>query len=332
MSEIGGDEGLIKLPYAPESNPCFISSEQTIRSNTVVQGITRDKSWIKVPDSTGLSIFRVKNRVNVAFLDFSADGNAANQTAGQIINISNTDGIWIDNIMVKNPYSGYLLIDTGSKNINIGTIENIGGGEGASSRGLALSNTSDVQIGRVISREYTGAVVNVSDSADVSIGQILASRDYATLGWTSGKAALRLTNESINVTCDSLMSDGFSRGLFVLTGSKEVSVSKVQIKNCETQGIFVEGDNLSAPEPTGSATVVVSGGIILNTDIGGGGQPAVLLSSTSKCKISNLHIQGDINEITVGATITSNNNIITSNTVTGAINTVGSNTISSNIS
>lgn len=326
ISEVGGGNGDIILPYAPEDNPCLISSELTIRSNVTIKGISTVNSWLKVANSSPISMFRVRNRNDVAFLDFSIDGNGENQTAGNGINISGSERVEVDGVFVKNIYNTPMIIDGGSSFVTIGKFSFEGGGQGET-RGLSLSAVSHVSIGQVNIKDYFGGGVNVSGSSNINIGQVCAVRDFSTT-WTTGKGALRFSNESENCTVGSLVCDGWSRGLFILTGSKDISISSVGISNCEGLGFWVEGDNGTA-EPKGAGNVTLSSGFIKNTGLGGGAETAsVYLSDTSGNVVTGVTVDGDIVEINVNAV--SDKNIITNSRALGSITTVGVNTVAAN--
>jgi hypothetical protein len=327
ITEISSNGGTILLPYASESNPCEISTELTIRDNVTVRSESgsRVNCWIKVPDSTGLSIFRVNNRSNVVFKDFSIDNNGTNQTSGQTINITNTDNILIDNVMVKDAVSAVVLIDTGCSNVHIGRIFSIGGGSDAS-RGVSINESTDINIDSVDMQGYTGSGINISDCKRVRVGGFRGYRDYATLGWTYGKGAIRITNNCEDVSIGTVVADGWSRGIFVLTGSKDVSISPFFITNCETLGVWIEGDDGS--DKTGTENVTIAGGVISNTGLGAGLGYSVYLSGTQNNIVTGVTCDGDIVEESVNSP--SDKNIITSCRVRGSITTVGASTINSN--
>lgn len=327
ITEIGSNGGTILLPYASESSPCEISTELTIRDNVTVKSESgsRVNCWIKVPNSTGLSIFRVNNRSNVTFKAFSIDNNGTNQTSGQTINMTNTDNIFIDNVMVKDAVSAVVLIDTGCSNVHIGRIFSIGGGSGAS-RGVSINESTDINIDSVDMQGYTGSGINISDCKRVRVGGFRGYRDYATLGWTSGKGAIRLTNNCEDVSIGPVVADGWSRGIFILTGSKDVAISPFFITNCETLGVWIEGDDGS--DKTGTENVTIAGGVISNTGLGAGLGYSVYLSGTQNNIVTGVTCGGDIVEESVNSP--ADKNIITSCRVRGSITTVGANTINAN--
>lgn len=319
ISEIGNDGGTMVLPFALEDNPALISSELTIRANVTVIGISKSSSWIKTPDGVDLAIFKCTNTSGITFKSFSHDMNLRSVlTSGITINVENGSDMYFDDIHVKDMVAAPINLFGGSNDITIGIITMSGGGF-PDSRGLSLSDCSNVSIGQVKALNIITAVVNVSNSTNVTIGSIIGQRD--TTGgtvWTSGKAVFRCTNNSSNVTVGTVLADGWSRGIFILTGSTDISVSSVGIDNCEDFGIWVEGDN--GVDNPGAGNFTVSSGFIKNT-----GDESVRLSDTEGNVISALTVDGDINELNVNAT--SDKNMISTNRVLGAVNTVGAATV-----
>ena len=202
----------------------------------------------------------------------------------------------------------------------------VGGGEGANSRGLSINESDDVTIESVDITNYTGSGINISGCNRVNIGQFRGYRDYINLGWTSGKSAIRLTNQSKNVSVGTVVSDGWSRGVFILTGSENASISSVMINNCESQGVWVEGDD--GGSQTGSGSGTISSGYISNTGLGGSTGYSVYLTATESNIISGIVCDNDIVEENINSN--ADKNIITSNRTLGSITKVGPNTITSN--
>ncbi len=321
-STIGVDGGVVKIPHSTIDNPYIISSIITIRDNVSLVGMGQTSSVISVAAGTNDTIFNARNRVNVSFSDFTLIGNSDSQTAGNGINFENVLGVSVKNVKITDIYKEHIIVKD-CEDVIISNI-NLDGGGYNDARGISISTSKNCVVSDVLAIDVGGSVVNISGSSDIVVCNINGIRDYISLGWTGGKAVLRVTNDSSRVSATSINSNGFSRGIFVTTGSESVSISGFNIINCESSGVWIEGLNQASGKVAISSGSITNTGILATTEV-----YSVYLTDTTGNRVESVFCDADIVEDNI-STITADKNIITGNRVLGAITTVGANTVDSN--
>lgn len=321
-STIGVDGGVVKIPHSTIDNPYIISSIITIRDNVSLVGMGQTSSVISVAAGTNDTIFNARNRDNVSFSDFTLIGNSDSQTAGNGINFENVSCVSVKNVTITDIYKEHIIVKD-CENVIISNIKLDGGGYN-DARGVSISTSKNCVVSDVLAIDVGGSAVNISGSHDVVVCNINGVRDYSSLGWTGGKAVLRVTNDSFRVSATSINSNGFSRGVFITSGSKYVSISAFNITNCESSGVWVEGLNRA------SGKVALSNGNITNTGLSAATEIySMYLTDTADNRVSDVFCDADIIEENI-STPSSDKNIITGNRVLGSISTVGASTIDIN--
>lgn len=135
-----------------------------------------------------------------------------------------------------------------SSDIRIDRITVIMPGRGG--HGLETYGVDRLQIGSVTGERTGQSVVQLNDTRDASIASVTGLHPDPE----SGYATLRVANGCERIAVGRVLARGGARGVFIMSGSSNVTVTSVQLTGQERQGILIED----------ARNVQVLGGVVRN--------------------------------------------------------------------
>jgi hypothetical protein len=264
----------------------LISSQLTVRDKNRIYG-TGYGSIIKLDNSSNDNIINVNTESGGTILEnFSLDGNKANNTLGSCISCTSANDMYVRHVKMLNPVTNGITLQTGSHDSAVIDCDIIGAGQ----HGVSISSSDRMIVSTNRIQDVVQAGVNCSDS---DFSTITGNTIVSTLAATdNGYGGIRFPNGSFYCTATGNTITGHSRGIFILSDSRFITVNSNMIRSCGLQGILIDGASGSGLTDSNTVTsnTILNAGVFGTSGAGDGIR--ITDSDNNQCGNNNIRDTG----------------------------------------
>ncbi len=283
----------------------IIGTSLGIRSDNTLVGANRYDSVLKTKAGTDITLINDGSAVNnrICITDLGFNGNKANVSAGQIINLWKTEDFLVSNCRIVDSKGDAMII----RQCSYGQIVN-NNIVSPDVHGISLTNTdaqgNDIQIIGNSIKNPGASGINVSESNNVTV---TGNSVRHTGSPTNGYGGVRFANNTTRCVAGNNAIQGMSRGIFVVTTAGAYNtIDGNVINDSGIQGILIQASYQLVTDNT-----VIDSGKVTNPSSG-----IELSGSAQIVQIQNNQIIGTSSmDIGVEVSSTGHRNVITGNSI-----------------
>lgn len=199
-----------------------------------LRGSGRETTWlVQLPQSNRHAI-QCSNARYFAVDGLALDGNRAEQTIGNGIELIGCPDFQIRNVLLTNIHGNGVTAQKGSPDGFFDNVEGVNIGYHL----LSISEAPRTRVGYLSGREIASAVINLAASPRSTLGQIVGINAKPN---DSGYGGMKISNASDDTVVASIHMIGFSRGLFIKDSSNAV-IGHIRASNIGYQCVLIEAE------------------------------------------------------------------------------------------